>query len=63
VIQSDNAEAFTTPTARITFAQATAAGAQLLSANGAITDDWWRVNYTIAGTAPSFTFGVAIGIR
>lgn len=64
IVQSDDASAFTTPTSRITFAQQTAEGAVWGSpASGAITDTWWRVNYTIGGTgSPSFDFVLVIGI-
>jgi len=54
---------FGTPTNRITFAQATGPGAQWLSAPGAITDTWWRANYTLGGTTPSFPFVLVVGIR
>lgn len=61
VVQSDNAEGFSSPTGRITFAQATGREAQYATrVAGSITDDWWRVSYTIA-TGP-FAFAVAIGI-
>ena len=30
--------------------------------SGAITDQWWRVSYTISGTNPSFLFAVAAGV-
>jgi hypothetical protein len=29
---------------------------------GSITDTWWRVVYTIAGTSPSFQFAAALGV-
>jgi hypothetical protein len=48
---------------RVTFSAATAAGAnQFASTLGAITDTWWRTNWTVSGTGPSFTFGVSAGI-
>lgn len=53
---------FGSPTTRLTFTQATAKTGQLLSAAGAITDQFWRVDYTIGGTTPSFLFIVAVGI-
>lgn len=61
-VRSDNAVGFSTPTTQITFTTATAAGAQFSSAPGAITDDYWRVDWTVGGTTPSFTFAVVIGI-
>lgn len=63
VVQSDDNSGFTTPTTRLTFSQATGATAQWQSAAGPITDDWWRITYTIGGTSPSFTFAVNVGIR
>lgn len=63
-VQSDNGVGFGTPADQITFAQATAAGAQFAPpVAGAITDDWWRITYAIGGGTPSFTFAVAVGIR
>jgi hypothetical protein len=62
VIESDNASNFPSATTRITFAQKTAAGSEWSSVLGAITDDWWRVSFTISGTNPSFRFAVVAGI-
>lgn len=61
-VKSDNGVGFGTPATQITFATANAIGAQFSSAAGAITDDYWRVDWTIGGSTPSFTFAVAIGI-
>jgi len=62
-VQSDDNSGFTSATDRLTFTAATAIGAQWASAGpAAITDDWWRVNYTISGTDPVFGFVVAFGI-
>jgi hypothetical protein len=63
VIQSDDNSGFTTPTTQITHTQATTITSQMLTLDGAIADDWFRVNYTIGGTTPSFTFAVVIGVR
>lgn len=60
-IQSDAAEAFGTPTTVLTFAPATGAGSQWLSAPGLIPDAWWRPSWTISGG--SFDFIVTLGIR
>ncbi len=62
VVQSDDNAGFTSPTTRLTFTQATGTTAEWQSADGAITDDYWRVSYTITGTSPSFTFAVVVGI-
>ena len=62
-VQSDNASGFSSPTDQITFAAADETGDyEWSSAAGAITDDWWRVTWTIGGTNPSFLFGVVLGI-
>ena len=63
ILQSAALVGFGSPANRITFAQATANGAQWGSAAGAITDAFWRVSYTIGGTSPSFPFVVVAGIR
>lgn len=63
-IQSDDASGFLSPIDRIIFAQATAIGAQYATpVAGPITDNWWRVAYTIGGTTPSFTAVVVVGIQ
>jgi hypothetical protein len=63
IVQSDDNAGFTTPTSRITFTQATGRTSQLSSVAGAITDDYWRISYTIGGTGgPSFAFAVTAGI-
>ena len=62
LVQSDNAEGFGSPTTRITFTQATGATSQWATpVSGAITDDWWRISWTI-GTGP-FDFIVSVGIQ
>lgn len=60
-IQSDDNSGFTTPTTRLTFATlATTPTWQLLTLDGPITDDWWRVN--LDTTLGDHTIGVAAGI-
>lgn len=61
-IESDNASNMPSPTTRITFAQATAKGSQFKKLAGPVTDNWWRVNYTIGGATPNFDFVVLLGI-
>lgn len=61
-IESDDASGFASPVDRITFAQATGRTSEWASAAGAIADDWFRINYTIGGTNPDFTFIVTAGI-
>lgn len=65
IVQSDDNAGFTTPTSRITFSQANATTnrAQWGSVAGSVTDDYWRVSYTIGGTGtPTFAFVVTVGI-
>lgn len=63
-IQSDDAEGFASPIDRITFTAATGITSQwATSVAGPITDTWWRANWTIGGTTPSFTVVVIAGIR
>lgn len=61
LVQSDNASGMASPTTAITFSAATAVGSQWGSVAGPITDDWFRVSWTISGTSPSFTFAVTCG--
>jgi len=61
-VQSDDNASFTSATDRITFAGATALGAQWGAVAGAVTDDYWRLSYTISGTNPSFLFAVVAGV-
>lgn len=61
-IQSDDNSGFTTPTDRITFTVANGVTSEWKNVAGPITDDWWRVTYTISGTSPSFKFAVVAGI-
>jgi hypothetical protein len=58
-LQSDNAVGFPSGTTQATSTAFTAIGAQWLEVLGPITDDWWRVGYTISGTVTAF---VSVGI-
>lgn len=62
VIESDDNSGFTTATTRMTHTQFTAAGSELLTLAGPITDDYWRASLTIGGTTPSFALVVTLGI-
>lgn len=62
IVQSDDNGSFTSATSRITFTQLTDIGSELKSVVGAVTDDYWRINYTITGSTPSFTVVVVLGI-
>jgi hypothetical protein len=61
-VESDDAEAMSSPTTRMVLDQATGATSQWLPLSGAITDDWWRITVTVGGSTPSFRFAVVLGI-
>lgn len=60
-VESDNASGFPSATTVGTFTAATAIGGQHMRIAGPITDDWFRVAWTISGTTPSFLFVVSFG--
>jgi hypothetical protein len=63
-LESDDNAGFTSATTRGTFTAASGQTAQTISTSGAaITDDYWRIAWTISGTAPSFLFVATLGIR
>jgi hypothetical protein len=63
IVKSDNASGFSSPANKITFTQATAIGSQFSSQAGAITDDYWRIDWTVGGSdTPTFAFVVNVGI-
>lgn len=62
VVESDDAAGMADPITRHTFTAATDRGGQTAMIPGAITDDWWRVSWSISGTDPSFLFVVSAGI-
>jgi len=61
-VESDDASGFVSPVTRITHSQFTGVGAELKSADGPITDTWWRLVLTIGGISPSFTIGGFLAI-
>jgi hypothetical protein len=61
-IQSAALVGFGSPTTQATFTAATAPGGQILRIAGPVTDQFWRVSYTISGSSPSFLFSCAGGI-
>jgi hypothetical protein len=62
-VQSDDNGGFSSASDQITFAQATQIGAQIIDLSGPISDDYFRVDYSIGGIGPSFNFMVVIGIQ
>jgi hypothetical protein len=64
-LQSDADSSAGSESTRITFddvSNVSGPYAQWTSVAGAITDTWWRLNYTISGGAPSFTVALIIGV-
>lgn len=61
-VQSAATVGFGSPTTRISFNAATAAGGQVFRLAGPITDEYFRLNYTISGTTPSLLFASAVGV-
>lgn len=61
-VQRDDNSGFTTPATAVTFTAVNAVGSQWVEVAGPITDDYWRVNRTITGTGPSFTYAVILAI-
>jgi len=59
-IQSDSATGFASPTDQITFTGATVESGQYGTKAGAVTDTYWRANWTLTGG--SATFIVSAGI-
>lgn len=62
-VQSDVDNTFASPADQITFSAASARGGQIQRVAGPITDTYYRVNYTISGTNPSFLFVVTVGAK
>lgn len=62
LVQSDDGGGFGSPVTRITHTQATNVTSQQSTVAGAITDDWYRTNYTFGGTG-SITFVHSVGIK
>ena len=62
VLASDDAGGFPSSTSRIAFTQATGSTSEWKELAGPVTDDYWRIQYTIGGTSPSFKFVVLVAI-
>lgn len=61
-VESDDAQAFLAPTTVLTFSQFADVGAEIQSADGPLTDTWWRVVFDLGATTTSATFVVTVGI-
>ncbi len=64
IIESDDNTGFSTPVTRLTFAQVgTTPAGEFLQLDGPITDVYYRVKFTVAGTgSPAFKFAVLFGV-
>lgn len=62
-LQSSPDSAFTAPIDRVIFDTVTTVRAIWQEVPASVTDEWWRVQYTIQGTNPSFAFLVAAAIQ
>lgn len=62
IVESDDNSGMSSATTRISFTQATDVTSEWSSVAGAITDDYWRISWTVGGSTPSFDFVVTIGI-
>lgn len=63
IVASDENTDFGSAVTRITHTQFDDVGSEIKSVDGAITDDCWRVGWTIGGTDdPTFDFAVLVGI-
>ena len=60
-IEGDNATGFPSPVTVGTFSAANSISGQSMRIAGPVTDDWFRVGWTITGTTPSFLFVVTFG--
>lgn len=61
-IVSDDNSGFTSQTERLAFSAATEISSQWGSISGPVTDTYWRVDWVISGTSPSFGFSVVFGV-
>jgi hypothetical protein len=60
-VKSDSSSGFSSPTDRITHEAFDAVGAEMKSAAGAITDAYWRVDFTVSGSG-SFDFIISLAV-
>lgn len=63
VLESDSAAGFPSPTPAATFADVTAPGGWLVIVAGPVSDDNWRMKWTVKGNTPSFDAVLAIGLE
>ena len=63
VLESDDNASFTSATTRATFTSITAIASEIKKVSGAISDDYFRLSYTVSGTTPSFSIHATLGIE
>lgn len=61
-VESDDNSGFTSATSRGSFTAISGATSEIIQVNGAVTDDYWRVNGTITGTTVNMTLVFSFGI-
>lgn len=61
-VQRDDNSGFTTATTVLNTGAITTASSSLTVVAGPITDDWYRVTWTLTGTSPVARFAVAVGL-
>lgn len=63
IVQSDDNAGFSSATTRLTFSQfTTSVGASWLQVAGPITDDYYRMRWTLGGGSPQYTIFGVIGV-
>lgn len=60
LVKSDDGAGFASPVTRVTYTQITGVGSQWVEVSGAITDDYYRVDWTLVGTSATFHVLLAI---
>jgi len=64
LLKSDATNAFSgSETTRLTFTQATATGVQYLTADGPITNTYYRASHTVGGSTPVLGYVLLAGVR
>lgn len=61
-VESAQDDAGTGSMERLTLPAVTAPGGRFASVAGPVTDQWWRVSWSIAGDSPSILFVAALGV-
>lgn len=63
IVESDDNGAMSSATTRATFSQITSSRTHAIQRiAGAVTDDYWRMSWTVGGTTPVYAVAMAFGI-